>query len=340
MLAVIKPAPSPGICLDEAAPPVLQSTDDVIIKVEAVGICGTDLHIADWTGGYDSMADAMPVTLGHEFSGIVTEGPKHVLGQRVVIRPSVTCNDCQTCGKDREDICTRRTGIGIRRNGGFASHTVVPLRNCVTVPGSLDAELAALTEPMTVSAQAIRQAGDLRGKHVLVLGPGPIGLGAAIFAELAGAADVIIAGRHDRERFAWAHRMGFPRCIDLANDADAGERVRAAAPSGYDVIVEATGAPEAVTAALGWLRPGGCLVIAGIHSRSAVLDLTALVRNQHRILGSYRAPLALWPEVLNAMAASPDRFLRLITHRLPLSRALAGFDMMRQRNAVKVMLRP
>lgn len=334
MLAIRKAAPEPGLVCCEVEAPVVFGEAEVQIRVEAAGICGTDLHIADWTAGYEAMASAMPVTLGHEFAGLAERGPPGFAGQRVVVRPSVTCGRCEGCRQRGEDGCTARSGIGIRRDGGFASHASVPARNCVRVPAGLDAELAALAEPMTVAAQAVARAGPVEGKRVLVLGPGPIGLGVALFAERAGAAALTIAGRDDSARLACARRLGF---ADV-RDALAGHEPLA--PAGFEVIFEATGVPEVASAAQRLLAPGGVLVICGIHARPAGFDLTAMVRLEQSVVGSYRAPVARWAEVVAVIAAEPERFRMLISHRLPLSEAQAGFALMRSRVAIKVMLQP
>lgn len=334
MLAIRKAAPEPGLVCQDVVEPGIDSDDDVLVRVEAAGICGTDLHIADWTAGYEAMASAMPVTIGHEFAGRVERGPPDLAGRRVVVRPSVTCGRCEGCRQRGEDGCTARSGIGIRRDGGFASHARVPARNCVAVPEELDPELAALTEPMTVAAQAVARAGAVAGKRVLVLGPGPIGLGVALFAERAGAAAVTIAGRGDAARLACARALGFADARDaLADDAPP-------APGGFEVVFEATGVPEVASAAQRLLAPGGVLVICGIHARPAGFDLTAMVRLEQSVVGSYRAPLARWGEVVAAIAAEPERFRTLISHRLPLGAALDGFALMRSRAAIKVMLQP
>lgn len=334
MLAIRKATPEPGLVCHEVEAPGIGRDDEVLIRVEAAGICGTDLHIADWTAGYEAMASAMPVTLGHEFAGRVERGPSDWLGRRAVVRPSVTCGHCEGCRQRGEDGCTARTGIGIRRDGGFASLASVPARNCVAVPDGLDPELAALTEPMTVAAQAVARAGTVEGKRVLVLGPGPIGLGVALFAERAGAAALTIAGRDDAARLACARALGFDDSRDAVADDEP------LTPAGFDVVFEATGVPEVASAAQRLLAPGGVLVICGIHARPASFDLTAMVRLEQSVVGSYRAPVARWDEVVAAIAAAPERFRKLISHRLPLGEALDGFALMRSRAAIKVMLKP
>ena len=339
MLALRKLEPAPGISLAEVPRPRARA-DEVIVAVEAVGICGTDLHIADWTGGYEAMTSAMPVTLGHEFAGRVAAGAGLAAGTRVVVRPSVVCGACPACRAGTAERCTARTGIGIRRDGGFAAEVAVPAVNCVAVPEGLDAEIAALAEPMTVAAEAVDRAALRPGARVLVLGPGPIGLGVALFAESAGAGEIVLAGRDDAARFAVARALGFDRLVDVGARPLAEALAEAGEDRPFDTVIEATGVARLVGEALAVLDQDGTLVVVGIHSRAASLDLVRLVRSGQTVRGSYRAPLATWPRVLAAVAAEPERFRRLISHRLPLAAALDGFAAMRDRSGVKVMLRP
>jgi threonine 3-dehydrogenase len=340
MLALRKAAPVPGIALETVDDPLAATDDEVVIAVEAAGICGTDLHIADWTGGYETMTSAMPVTLGHEFAGRVVSGKAIAAGTRVVVRPSVVCGTCPQCHAGRADRCSRRTGIGIRRDGGFASRALVPAANCIAVPAGLDAELAALTEPMTVAKEAADRAGVFPGARVLILGPGPIGLGVALFVEAAGASDIVLAGRDDGSRLACARALGFPKAVDVGDKPLAAALRAVGEAEPFDIVIEATGVPALVPVALDLLQQDGTLVVVGIHARPAAIDLTRLVRAGQTIRGSYRAPLATWPRVLAAIAADPERFRTLVSHRLPLARAAEGFDAMRSRAATKVMLQP
>ena len=218
MLALRKLAPEPGLFLCEVPEPAAPGPGEVVIRVAAAGICGTDLHVADWTAGYAAMSAAMPVTLGHEFTGTITRLGAGVsgftAGGRVVVRPSVVCGTCERCRSGQAEDCVTRRGIGITRNGGFAALVTVPAENCVPVPDQLPDHLAALTEPMTVSAEAVDTAGVKAGDTVLIIGPGTIGQGAALFAEAAGAARIVIAGRDDAARLATLRELGFDDVVD------------------------------------------------------------------------------------------------------------------------------
>jgi threonine 3-dehydrogenase len=344
MLALRKLAPEPGIALCDVDEPPAPGRGDVIVTVAAAGICGTDLHVADWTAGYAAMSQAMPVTLGHEFAGAITRTGAGVealrLGDRVVVRPSVVCGHCERCRSGRSEDCVTRRGIGIMRDGGFASLACVPAENCVAVPDDLPDALAALTEPMTVSAEAVDSAGIRPGDSVLIIGPGTIGQGIALFAEAAGASRIVIAGRDDAARLGTLREMGFADVVDTAGLSLRAGLKRAGMPLSYARIIEAAGVPELIDEALGVLALRGVLTICGIHARPAAIDLTKLVRNHQQIRGTYRAPLATWPRVIGYLAANAERVARMISEEVALSEAPAAFARAKSRSASKILLRP
>ncbi|MCX7685201.1 MAG: alcohol dehydrogenase catalytic domain-containing protein [Acetobacteraceae bacterium] len=339
MLALRKPHPAPGLLLCEVPEPT-PAPGEVLLRVHAVGICGTDLHIADWTAGYGHMAAYMPVTLGHEAAGeivVLGEGVQGcAVGARVTFRPSTACGRCAACGSGRPEDCADRRGIGIHRDGAFAAFVSVPAANCLLLPAGVDTELGALAEPLSVGLHAADLAAARPGARVLVLGPGPIGLAAALFAAQAGA-EVVVAGRGDAARLALAREAFGLKAVDSLECAPTS--VFAGYPP-FDAVIEAAGAAAAVADGLALLRPGGVLVVAGIHSAPVGLDLTRLVRAELRVQGTYRAPAGDWQRVLAALARDGERLRRLITHRLPLAAAERGFALARAGQACKVLLLP
>jgi threonine dehydrogenase-like Zn-dependent dehydrogenase len=324
---VPSPTPAPG---------------EVIVAVGATGVCGTDVHIYEWTGGYEIMRHAMPVTIGHEFAGAVAAIGAGVQGltegTRVAVRPSVVCGQCAACVAGNSDVCTNRKGIGVTRDGALAPLVRVPVENCIAVPATLDVEIAALAEPMTVCAEAVDTGEVKPGDRVLVLGPGNIGQGVALFARAAGARQVVIVGKDDPARLDSLRQMGFTDTIDL------GERPfdEALAPhleqGKFDVVVEATGVPPVVQQGLDVLKKRGILVIVGIHPQPVTVNLTRLVRDHQQIRGSYRAPLATWSRVVDFLRQNVDVARAMITHRVPLDRAIEGLELSRTKAASKVMV--
>ena len=338
MKALRKTRAAAGLELAAVPIPELTSPDEVLVRVTAAGICGSDLHVDDWTPSYAFITESLPVTLGHEFVGVAETGP--LSGRRVVVRPSVTCGACAACLAQRHDACERRTGIGMTRDGAFAPWVRVPQRNCVPVPDGLSDALAALAEPLSISMQALRVAGDVAGQRVLVMGPGTIGQGIAVLARRAGAAQVVVSGRDDAARLDALRRMGFDALADVARMSLAVATAPYTAGEPFDVVFEATGVPETITEALSLLRRNGIVVVTGIHARPLSLDLTTLVRKQQQLRGSFRPPESDWPQALALMGQLGDVMAPMVSHELPLSRALEGFALAHGKQASKVLLRP
>ena len=338
MLALRKTHPAAGLELVEVPPPRCDTPDEVLVQVRATGICGSDLHVDDWTPSYAFVGASLPVTLGHEFVGVACNGP--LAGRRVVVRPSVTCGTCAACLAGDFDACERRTGLGMTRDGAFAPWVKVPARNCVPVPDGLSDELAALAEPLSISMQALRVAGEVRGRRVLVLGPGTIGQGIALLARRAGAAQVVVSGRDDTARLGALRQMGFEDLVDVARLPLAQGLAALTGGASVDVVFEATGVPETIDEALPLLRRNGIVVVTGIHARPLALDLTAMVRRQLQLRGSFRPPESDWPAALALMQELRDTMAPMVSHVLPLSQALEGFALAHARQASKVLIRP
>lgn len=343
MKSLRKTSPQHGLQLQDVTcqPP---SAMEVLIQVKATGVCGTDLHIDEWTQSYHFMTPALPVTIGHEFSGEIVEIGSEVtglqMGQLVTVRPSVVCGVCPACTAGQADDCVTRKGIGVMRDGAFAEWVRVPARNCVPLPQGMDPLVAALAEPLSVSWEAVRTAGVKREDRVLVLGPGNIGQGIALFAREAGAAEVVVAGHGDADRLQVLRQLGFTQLLDFAEQPMVDALANLCRERAFDVVIEATGAAAVITPALQSLKSHGVLVITGIHASPVPIDLTALVRKHQQLRGSYRASEADWPKVVAYMEQHETLLRHMVTHCVPLSRAGEGFDLARNKVATKVMVLP
>jgi threonine 3-dehydrogenase len=342
MKAIQKIEPAFGLALRDVPPPSAPAPGEVIVAVGATGVCGTDVHIYEWTGGYEIMRGAMPVTIGHEFAGTIAaigDGVRGLaVGAPVAVRPSVVCGQCAACRAGNPDLCTQRRGMGVTRDGGLAPLVRVPAENAVRVPPDMPIEIAALTEPMTVSAEAVANGEVKAGSRVLILGPGNIGQGAALFARAAGAGEIVIVGRDDEARLVRLRRMGFGNILDVAGTPFDTALAPYLENGKFDVVIEATGAPSAVSQAIGVLAKRGILVIVGIHPKPVSVDLLRLVREHQQIRGSYRAPIATWQRVVDFLAANADMAREMISHRLPLEQAIEGLELSRSKAASKVLI--
>ena len=340
MRALRKTEPAFGLRLMEAEPPGPPGPEDVLVAVDAAGICGSDVHIYDWSGGYEFIVPALPVTLGHELAGRVAATGAGVRdlrrGAPVVVIPSVTCGTSPACVSGDTDACLDRVGIGMTRNGGFAAEVLVPARNCLVLPDGFDPAIAALTEPMVIGARAVSVGGVGPGDRVLVMGPGTIGQAIALMAREAGAAEVAVAGADDALRLDVLRRLGFDRLFDVQN----GPLEQLVGGRAFDVVFEATGVPRVVQQGLGLLRREGVLVVAGIHPGPAGIDLNGLVREQQQLRGSQRGKRRDWLHAFDYVVREGARLSPMVTHRLPLGRAIEGFELARNKAASKVVLLP
>lgn len=343
MKSLRKFGPGHGLELQDTDCPV-PGPGEVLLRVKSTGVCGTDLHIDEWTSSYHFMTPALPVTIGHEFSAEVFTLGDAVQGlapgQLVTVRPSVVCGACAACLAGNFDACVSRCGIGVMRNGAFAEWVLVPARNCVPIPAGVDEAIAALAEPLTVSLEAVRTGGVKPGDRVLVLGPGNIGQGIALFARAAGASLVVVAGHGDAPRLAVLRQMGFADLVDFVESGMEQGLAPYLSAGKFDVVIEATGAAAVIEPALQALKAHGVLVITGIHAAPVPINLTALVRQHQEIRGSYRAPEKAWPEVVAFMREHQATLAHMITHRFPLSQARDGFTLARNKLATKVMISP
>ncbi len=343
MQALRKTAPGFGLSLEEATEVPPPGPAELVVEVQAAGICGSDVHAYEWSGGYEFMVPKLPLTMGHEFAGRVARagtGSGFAEGERICVIPFVACGHCPRCRADDARNCERREGIGLTRDGGFAREVRIPSRCAVRLPDAVDAELGALVEPLGVGCEAVLTAEVRLGDTVLVLGPGTIGQAIALHARLAGAARVVIAGRADAPRFAVLRALGFSEFVDVA-EAPLKEQVLALTGGRpVDAVLEATGVPASLNEGMSVLKKGGTIVAAGIHAEALTLPLTEFVRMRWQLRASHGAARRTWDRVIALLAAQPELYRHMITHRLPLSRGIEGFELARQRAASKVMLTP
>ncbi|AYD03842.1 alcohol dehydrogenase catalytic domain-containing protein [Neorhizobium sp. NCHU2750] len=342
MIALRKTAAAFGLELVSLDQPTAPPHGHLLIEVAAAGICGSDLHAYEWTPGYEFMAANLPVTVGHEFAGIVRSAGQGVAdfeaGDRVVCWPTKTCGQCSSCLAGEPQNCSRRSIIGLHCDGGFADVVAVPAVNCRHIPDGLDLSLAALSEPLAVAVNAVDVADVKRGDRVAVLGPGPIGLAIAWVAKHRGA-EVLIAGMRDSLRLALALNMGIDHAVDLA-DKSLEQAVNDAFGRSVDRVIEATGVARSVSDGLAVLKPGGIFVVAGIHSRPLELDLTRFVREKKQLRGAHDTTDRALREAIQLLADNADVLSMLVTHRRPLSGGIEAFELARSRQAVKVLLFP
>ncbi len=335
--------PAPGRIEVREVPRPDPAPGEVVVRVRACGICGSDLH---WYGGG---APAPRVCPGHEIAGEVAACGAGVAGvragDRVAIEPLLTCGTCRYCRAGQRQLCVRLRIAGMHRPGGLAEFVAVPAETLFAVPDALDWPQAALAEPTAVAVHAVRLAAVSAGQRVLVLGAGSIGLLALIAARAAGAAEVWITARHPHQA-ALASRFGAARVF--AADADGSAALGAASgEADIDVVLETVGGTAAtLTDAVRCVRPGGTVVVLGVFTAAPTLPATLLLVKEVRLVGAMTYDRTeAEPDfacALRLLVEERERLAPLITHRVPLDRAADAFATAadKRAGAVKVCVIP
>lgn len=316
--------------------PTLSDANDVLVQVDACGICGSDLRAVI----VPPQMEYQPGTIiGHEFAGEVVDRGRHAaiaLGQRVVVLPNIPCRRCYYCLTGQTNLCEHFVHIGCVRAGGAAELCAVPADMVHLVPDGLPTPIAALTEPLACVLNGSLRAGWHPGNSAVVLGGGPIGLLYVLLAKAAGAAPVIVS-EPSSGRAEWAQRLGADVVLDPTS-SDLGERVHDLTGVGADVVVDAVGSQ--LPAALASVRKGGRILVFGLdHSAEVSIRPAQLVDNEIEIKGVYIAR-GTFPLALRLLAQQPETFAPLITHQLSLYEFWQGIDMMKDGSALKVLLDP
>ncbi len=318
--------------------------DDVLLSVQSVGICGSDLH---QYLGKQSWKVNYPVILGHEFAGVVAKAGSRVRGFKegdcvVSETAAVLPADSAFIRRGLYNLEPKRLGFGYGVNGAMASFVRVPDRCLHHVPAALTLEKAALTEPCCVAYNAVCMNSRLRpGDTVAVIGPGPIGLLCAALAKLAGAGHLIVIGVPGD-----AHRLGVARQIGAettlgAEGEDAVEWVRNFGDGyGVDLVIDAAGVSASLKVALDIVRPAGQITKVGWGPRRVNFSLDQLVQKAVTLQGSYSHNWPIWEKVISLLA-SGKLDLTLILNRIsPLSEWREAFEEMHTRKIVKGVLIP
>jgi threonine dehydrogenase-like Zn-dependent dehydrogenase len=330
----------PGrLSIRELPVPAVRRPEDVLVEVEACGICGTDLHILEVPPGHPATPG---VVLGHEFVGVVREvGPEATglsLGTRVAVAANLACGSCSWCRRGLPNHCERFTTLGIFRDGGLARFVVAPARSCHPVSRDLPAHLAALTEPVSCVVHAVEQARLVPGESVAIFGAGPIGLIFLALFRAAGAGRTLVVEPAPLRR-ELASRMGATVCLDPGAEPDVAGAVREHTEGyGADVVVDAVGSQLAP--ALGCVRKAGRVVLFGMDAgATAEVRPFDITRNELTVLGTY-VGTDTFPKAIRILEGGVADLAPIVSHRLPLEELPAGLEALRSGQAVKVVVEP
>lgn len=342
MKAIVKAKKEPGIEVMDYPLPEIGSTD-ILIQVAAGSVCGSDVHIYEWTPSYHFMP--LPMIIGHEFSGHVAEVGSDIthiqVGDRVSAIPAMACGRCDSCRIGRPAECTHRLGPGLSSHGFFAEYGLLTsVADIFKLPEKMSLDAAALLEPFSVSLNAVDASEFKIGEKVAVLGPGPIGLFTLQILRAGGAGRIMVTGADgDDKRLKLAEHLGADLAINIMNE-DPVKCAREISRSGLDIVFEATGNPKAIPQALEMVHGGGKVILIGIHSGPASFDPTVLVRRRKSIIGAYAYSPQTWRRSIELISQGIIDVEAVISHKMPLDKAEEGFKLALQKEAVKVLLIP
>lgn len=326
---VPQPVPGPG---------------EVLIRVAACGICGSDVH------GYDGSSGRRipPIVMGHEAAGTVAAVGDGVArlraGDRVTFDSTIYCGACPYCRRGEINLCDRREVLGVscgeyRRNGAYAEYVTVPERIVHRLPESLSFVEAAMLEPTSVALHAVAVSQLRGGEAALVIGAGMIGLLTMQAARAAGAARVLIADV-DASRLRLAEQMGATETLHIAG-SDLVREVLQRAPGGVDVALEAVGRQETIAAAIHAVRKGGTVTLIGNIAPEVTIPLQVVVSRQLRLQGT-AASSGEYPQAIEMISAGKIQVKPLITAVAPLTEGPRWFERLyaHEPNVMKIVLAP
>jgi threonine 3-dehydrogenase len=337
MKALVKSHAKEGIWLEDVPMPEY-GINDVRIKVLKTGICGTDVHIYNWDDWAKKTIN-VPTVAGHEFVGRVEAIGSNVqniaVGDIVSAEGHIVCGHCRNCMAGRRHLCAHTLGVGVNRDGAFAEYVSVPAVNVWKCSDEIPMEYYAIFDPLGNAAHTALSY-DLVGEDVLITGAGPIGAMAAGMAKKAGARHVVITDVNDY-RLDLAKRMGAVP-VNVATQKIEPVMQQLGMTEGFDVGLEMSGNPQALSQMIASMAHGGKIAMLGIQPGQTGIDWDAVVFKGLTIRGIYgRLMFETWYKLSMMMESGLD-IAPIITHRFHYSEFQKGFDVMRSGNSGKVIL--
>jgi L-iditol 2-dehydrogenase len=320
----------------EQVPVPAVASDEVLVKISAVGVCGSDTHYYRH-GRIGEFVVEGPLILGHECAGTIvavgSDVPESRIGERVAIEPQRNCRRCRECRAGRYNLCPYMEFYATPPiDGAFAEYAVIRTEFAHEVPDTLSDEAAALLEPLSVAITTMRKAGIVPGSSVLIAGAGPIGIICAQTARAFGAAEIIvsdlIAERRERALRYGATRVIDPVEVDIAS-------------AGLDVnaFVDASGSPRAVMSGIKAVRPAGTAVLVGLGSSEMTLPVEHIQNLEITVTGIFRYT-DTWPAAIHLVASGQIDLDSLVTGRFDLDHAAAALESDQDPDSLKSVVYP
>ncbi len=343
MRAVMKTKPAAGAELVTVEVP-RPGPDDVLVKVRATSICGTDLHIYQWNEWAKNNIKNLPQILGHELCGEIVELGSNVnkqflkVGDIISAETHIACGNCFMCRTGNSHICLNQRIFGVSINGVFAEYAVVPAANAWVLDARINPDFASVMEPLGNAVHTVL-AGEIAGATVLITGCGPIGLMAIGVCRLCGATKIIATEIKDY-RIELAKKMGGDLILN-PNTVKVVEAVKQATDGlGVDVVLEMSGHPQAILDGFAALRPGGRYSILGIPARPLTIDLNENIIFKYATVQGINGRLMFktWYQTTRFLSSGRLDLAPIITHRFRLEQFAEGMELMERGNCGKVLL--
>lgn len=325
--------------------PVPEPGDDqVLVRVKAAALCGTDMHIYKWSAWAQNAGISLPLVMGHECCGDVVAVGENVtnvqVGDKVAAETHIPCGKCFQCMNKEPHICADLAIFGVSMDGCFSEYAVIPAAGARKIPKGIGYEIGAIMEPLGTAFRAVN---DIRvgGANVVILGCGPVGLFAIASSAALGAAKVIASDISPR-RLGIASKMG----ADLTVDPLSEDIIRIVKEEtkgvGADIVIDASGSVEAIQESFDFLRKGGRVALIGLPNKPAKLDLGKdIIFKEVKIIGIHgRKIFETSTGMENMLAAGKLDPSMAITHILPLTEWEKGIDLVSCGEACKVVFKP
>jgi len=338
MKALIKRYEKPGLWLEDVPDPSI-GINDVLIRVQLTGICGTDLHIYQWDDWAQRTIPA-PMVIGHEFVGEIVQVGSNVSdfrpGELVSGEGHVVCGRCRNCLAGRRHLCAHTQGVGVNRPGAFAEYIALPMSNIWRHSPSVCRDIAAIFDPFG-NATHTALSFPVLGEDVLITGAGPIGIMAAAVARHAGARHVVISDVNPY-RLELARKVGVTLALNPAETSIAEAQKRLGMQEGFDVGLEMSGNAAAFRDMLANMSHGAKIAMLGIPAAEMTIDWTTVIFNMITIKGIYgREMYETWYKMTVMLESGLD-ISPVITHHFPYADYEEGFAVMQSGQSGKVIL--
>ncbi len=343
MKAIVKEREGKGFVLKNVDEPEIKQPDELLIKIKAASICGTDVHIYDWTEWAKNRIKP-PLIVGHEFSGEVVEvgsGVKRFRpGDFVSAETHIYCGHCRMCLNGNHELCENLKVIGVDRDGVFTEYVVLPERVVWKNPPDISEEVASIQEPLGNALDTVL-AEDISGKSVAIVGVGPIGLMAVALSRVLGATKIFVSDLSDYH-LNLSKKLGADVTVNVKKESFVERVMDETKGMGVDVGLEMSGSEAGLKDLLKVVSPLGRISLLGIFDGDVKIDITNdVVLKKLRLYGIHgRKIFGTWFKVRKLLSSGKLDITPVITHKFKLEDFEKGFEVMKNKESGKVILIP